>query len=222
MKAIEPPRKLPRQARAQATVEAILEAAARILAGEGYAAMSTNRVAERAGVSVGSLYQYFPNKNALVAALHQRHGRQIHELLAQALDETRGRSLREQMSAMVHAGLQGHLLEPELHRVLEHEFPFFDTPASETEDYLGVHARFDEILEAHRDEIAPRNLKLARYMIVASTQALVHAAVIDPPAEFDTAEIEAAIVDLVMGYLNGSPMPLSVPPPAAAAHRASA
>ncbi|MFT4046015.1 MAG: TetR/AcrR family transcriptional regulator [Solimonas sp.] len=211
MKSIEPPRKQPRQARAQATVEAILEAAARILASEGYAAMSTNRVAERAGVSVGSLYQYFPNKDALVAALHQRHGRQIHELLAAALDRTLGRSLREQITAVVHAALQGHLLEPELHRVLENEFPFFDPPESESEDYLGVHARFEALLEAHRDEIAPRDPKLARYMIVTMSQALVHAAVIDPPADFDTAEIEVAIVDMAMGYLCGATTPRASP-----------
>jgi AcrR family transcriptional regulator len=219
MKAIEQPRKAPRQARSQATVEAILEAAARILAGEGYAAMSTNRVAETAGVSVGSLYQYFPNKDALVAALHQRHGRQIHALLAQALDASVGQGLRASVTALVHAALQGHLLEPELHRVLENEFPFFDTPDSETDDYLGVHARFDALLEAHRDEIAPRNLKLARYMLVTTSQALVHAAVIDPPRGFTTAEIESAIVEMMMGYLRGAP---AVPLTRADGSRASA
>ncbi|MES0874913.1 TetR/AcrR family transcriptional regulator [Sinimarinibacterium thermocellulolyticum] len=61
------PKKQPRQARAQATFDAIVEAAARLLAAEGYAAVSTNRVAEVAGVSIGSLYEYFPNKQSIVA-----------------------------------------------------------------------------------------------------------------------------------------------------------
>jgi len=68
------PRKAPRQSRSQATVTAILDATARILLERGYAAASTNAVAELAGVSVGSLYQYFPNKEALIAALQARHG----------------------------------------------------------------------------------------------------------------------------------------------------
>jgi AcrR family transcriptional regulator len=63
------PRKRPRQARAQETQRAILQAAARVLRDEGPAAFNTNRVAERAGVSVGSLYQYFPNKAALLFQL---------------------------------------------------------------------------------------------------------------------------------------------------------
>ncbi|MGA2729960.1 MAG: TetR/AcrR family transcriptional regulator [Terracidiphilus sp.] len=66
-------RKEPRQARAQVTVEAILEAAARILDRQGWERFTTNGVAETAGVSIGSLYQYFPNKLALVEAILQRH-----------------------------------------------------------------------------------------------------------------------------------------------------
>ena len=67
------PRKPPHQARAKATVDAILDATARILAEDGFEAVNTNRVAEVAGVSVGSLYQYFPNKGSLVGAVAVRH-----------------------------------------------------------------------------------------------------------------------------------------------------
>lgn len=63
------PRKLPRQARSRATVEAILEACARLLAQTGYAGLSTNRIAQRAGVSIGSLYEFFPNRDAILLAL---------------------------------------------------------------------------------------------------------------------------------------------------------
>ena len=67
------PRKWPQQERARETVGAILEAAAAAFAREGYADTSTNHIAERAGVSVGSLYQYFPNKDAILGALYERH-----------------------------------------------------------------------------------------------------------------------------------------------------
>ena len=73
------PRKVPKQSRAKATVDAIVTAAAQVLAGEGFVKTNTNRIARVAGVSIGSLYQYFPNKDALLAALDS--GRLSHATL---------------------------------------------------------------------------------------------------------------------------------------------
>ena len=95
------PRKQPRQARSLATVEAILEAAARVLAERGYAATNTNLVAERAGVSVGSLYQYFPNKDSLITALHERHAAQMYAAIAAVLAAERPQGLQGHVQAMV-------------------------------------------------------------------------------------------------------------------------
>ncbi|MGH7899664.1 MAG: TetR/AcrR family transcriptional regulator [Candidatus Binatia bacterium] len=67
------PRKLPRQARSKATVDAIVEACARLLREGGYAALTTNRIADLAGVSIGTLYEFFPGKESIVAALTERH-----------------------------------------------------------------------------------------------------------------------------------------------------
>jgi AcrR family transcriptional regulator len=71
------PRKNPKQERSQTLVGAVLEASARILDLNGYARLTTNKVAELAGVSIGSLYQYFPGKDALMAAVLERHVNQI-------------------------------------------------------------------------------------------------------------------------------------------------
>ena len=73
------PRKRPRQARAQETVAAIVEATARLLEEDGHRAFSTNAVARRAGVSIGSLYQYFPDKDALIGAVVAREGDRLFE-----------------------------------------------------------------------------------------------------------------------------------------------
>ena len=107
------PRKQPRQARSLATVEAILEAAARVLAERGYAATNTNLVAERAGVSVGSLYQYFPNKDSLITALHERHAAQMYAAIAAVLAAERPQGLQGHVQAMVRA-----LLAAQRERVL--------------------------------------------------------------------------------------------------------
>ena len=78
-------RKFPRQERSKVMVEAILEAAAEVFAELGYARTTTNKIAERAGVSVGSLYQYFPNKDALVASIYKEHQIKIHLVARNAL-----------------------------------------------------------------------------------------------------------------------------------------
>jgi len=94
------PRKTPRQQRSRATVEAVLTAAAQVFEARGYAAGTTNRIAERAGVSVGTLYQYFPNKEAIAVALLERHlaegqlrlqawvGRAVADLVVPVADDT--------------------------------------------------------------------------------------------------------------------------------------
>ena len=78
------PRKSASQERSRSTVDALLEATARVLVKEGYDRASTNRIAEVAGVSIGSLYQYFPNKEALVAAVIDRHTEQVSQVTRNA------------------------------------------------------------------------------------------------------------------------------------------
>ena len=80
------PRKLPKQSRSRVTVEAILAATTHILVEEGYDKANTNRIAERAGVSIGSLYQYFPNKKSLITALMDQHAQEMAELVGAKLD----------------------------------------------------------------------------------------------------------------------------------------
>lgn len=112
------PRKLPAQARSAATVSAILEAAARILETRGFPGYTTNAVAERAGVSIGSLYQYFPNKDALTAALIER---ETAPLLA-AMDHARqAPSYRAGIDLLIGAAVKHQMQRPALARLLDFE-----------------------------------------------------------------------------------------------------
>lgn len=113
-------RKEPRQARARTTVEAILEAAARILDRQGWARFTTNAVADAAGVSIGSLYQYFPNKLALAEAILRRHFDDVLAALRIADEHTsRGARIEGLISGMIAA----HSIHPSLHRVLLEDVP---------------------------------------------------------------------------------------------------
>ncbi|EOL8958843.1 TetR/AcrR family transcriptional regulator [Cronobacter dublinensis] len=121
MPLIEPaaaPRKLPRQARSRALVEAIIEATARIFERAGPAACTTNAVAERAGVSIGSLYQYFPNRRALTAALVARERGQLVAAFSAAATRP---AAQERLSAMIHAAVAYDFARPALAAALDGE-----------------------------------------------------------------------------------------------------
>lgn len=112
-------RKAPRQARAHRTVGFILDAAAYILAEHGLAGFTTNRIAERAGVNIASLYQYFPNKAAILEALQARHAARPDQPDAAAgRERLAGLPLEEMLRALVVGALAEHAENPAMHRTL--------------------------------------------------------------------------------------------------------
>jgi AcrR family transcriptional regulator len=115
------PRKAPRQARAQATHDAIMEAAAHIISDGGLAAFNTNVVAERAGVSIGSLYQYFPNKDALMVALIERSQREKLLHVRAAADAMGDADLNTTIRTLVRAAQQHHRENSLLASAIDHE-----------------------------------------------------------------------------------------------------
>lgn len=114
-------RKQPRQARSRATIEAILQASARILEAHGWQALTTNSVAELAGVSIGSLYQYFPNKLALIEGVRRGHFDEILGLLEQAGGGRMSR--QERIETLVDGMIAAHARNPAMHRVLLEDAP---------------------------------------------------------------------------------------------------
>jgi AcrR family transcriptional regulator len=127
-------RKDPRQARARATIDAILDAAAHILGERGWVGLTTNAAAETAGISIGSLYQYFPNKLALVEAVRRRHLDEVLAVLRVAADDNVARSHR--IEALVDGMIAVHCRYPAAHRVLLEESP-------RGEDSRGAHDFFE-------------------------------------------------------------------------------
>ena len=202
VKASVKPRKAPKQARSREMVDVILEATARVLAGRGYMRTNTNAVAEVAGVSVGSIYQYFPNKDALIAAVHRRHALQMRGMIVQVLSEPTPPTLRGAINALVNALLQAHLVEPGLHQVLETEFPLFDAGETGRPTRQGILDRVKKLLEKHRREINRPNLDLAAYIVLQIVESLVHKAVLQPPEHLSLPEIEEAVSEAVAGYLT--------------------
>jgi AcrR family transcriptional regulator len=112
------PRKAPTQSRSEETVASIIEAAAQILETEGFNGFNTNAVAARAGVSIGSLYQYFPGKDALTVALIRRESQRFHEDVAIAYKQRSGKAALEYL---IGAAVRQQLQRPRLARLLDIE-----------------------------------------------------------------------------------------------------
>lgn len=112
------PRKTPNQSRSAETVASIIEAAAQVLEAEGLEGFNTNAVARRAGVSIGSLYQYFPGKDALTVALMRRETARFNEEAAAALDQRSGKAALEYL---IGASVRQQLKRPVLARLLDVE-----------------------------------------------------------------------------------------------------
>lgn len=201
------PRKAPRQARAQATVEAILRATAHILRTRGWDACNTNAVAKRAGVSIGSLYQYFPSKEALLAALAERHAEEGLAVLVDAVTTARTRevplSLRETVRHYINAMVSLHAHDPELHRVLVEQVPRLKggqavVRRSSTHAATLVRAW----LETQREHLRDVDLDVATFMLVTAVESVAHLQVLERPKRLTREVLVDELTELVLRYLG--------------------
>jgi hypothetical protein len=119
------------------------------------------------------------------------------------LSKSRSGTLRDQVTAMIRAWLAAHLVDPELHRVLERELPFLDPPHDGSRSDHNIFEHIRRLLEDRREEISPTDHRLATWVVVHMVKSLVHAALIEPPQQAALADIERAITDAVMGFLVG-------------------
>lgn len=197
------PRKSPRQARAMATQDAIVEAAAHIIAKGGIAAFNTNAVAERAGVSIGSLYQYFPNKDALMVALIERSQRQQLARVKAAVDMAGDADLDSIVRMLVRAAQQHHRDDPLLASAIDHEearLPIADMLEGYLEQGGGA---LGVLLESKLGDRPDLDLKRAMRTLPALARAVGDAWANLSPPQLDIAEEEA--VKAVLGYLRAAP-----------------
>jgi AcrR family transcriptional regulator len=200
------PRKVASQERSRVTVDALVEATARILVKEGFDKASTNRIAEVAGVSVGSLYQYFPSKEALVAAVIERHQQEIMQTVRGELAEVLAQPLGKAVRQLVAVAVKAHRVDPKLHRVLAEQIPRVGKLEKLETFNRENYTLFRTFLESHRDELGVEDLELASFVCVTSIEALTHNAVLHYSKMLSDETMEALIDEcarLVTGYLKG-------------------
>jgi AcrR family transcriptional regulator len=193
------PRKRAKQSRSLATVEAILTATTHILTENGYDQLTTNRVAERAGVSIGSPYQYFPNKGALIFALAEHHANEMAKLAQYHLAESGNCSVLDVLRQIVKAAIAAHAVNPKLHRVLHEQIP--NSEVIRHLDQAKTENQLRSFLERHADQLQPQNLELTVFIVERTIRALIHGAMVDAPELLKTGELEQEIMAMLSAYL---------------------
>lgn len=195
-------RKEPRQARAQATVGAILEATVQILDREGLEAATMAHIAEVAGVSVGSIYQYFSHRDAILNALQDREFARaltlVQELLA---DGNLAQTPEQTVTAVVRGLAQLYRACPGLHRVLTIE----GLRVAQADRVHAFDLRVIEIvrhfLQASSAPMRPKNLDAAAFVVVQAVRATMLACLLERPPGLDEPALIQEVVDLVLCYL---------------------
>jgi AcrR family transcriptional regulator len=205
-KPLTKPRKIASQERSRATIDALVEATARILVKEGFDRASTNRIAEVAGVSVGSLYQYFPSKEALVAAVIERHQQKIMQTVRAELAAVLAEPVDKAVHRLVAIAVKAHRVDPKLHRVLAEQIPRVGKLEKLESFNRENYTVFRTYLESRRNELHVDDLELAAFVCVTSIEALTHNAVLHYSKMLSDQTMEALINEgarLVTGYLKG-------------------
>ncbi|KGT91175.1 TetR/AcrR family transcriptional regulator [Enterobacter cancerogenus] len=189
-------RKAPRQRRSQVMVDVILQAAARVLAKSGWAKFNTNEVARIAGVSIGSLYQYFPNKLALAEAIRQQHLAAILQVLAGAATEEDSLAIR--VERLIEGIIAAHLINPSLHRVLLDEVPLSERSAHQEfeQQYAEFYRQF-VVTTLSRDS---DRATIMSVVLASAVEGVVHDAARSDQLGSD--EIKVELQRLIMAYLQ--------------------
>lgn len=196
------PRKRPQQARAQSTVHAILEATVQVLEREGSEAATTTRIAEVAGVSVGTLYQYFSHRDAILDALQEREFERAIELMQMVLSENNlARSPRDTVLAAVQGMVSLYIASPGMHRVLAME-GLRATKADRLHSFdLRVIALVRHFLAATGAPVRRKNVDAAAFVAFQCVRATMLASLLEKPAGLNDNTLVQELVDLLLRYL---------------------
>ncbi len=190
-------------------VDDILEAAARVLIEDGYERMTTNTVAERAGASIGSLYQYFPHKDSLIAELIARRAEQEREFMAAWIPRVPAADLESALESIVRGALAFRATDAVLHRALLEQVPHIGRFEALRQQVESAAEGLVTLLESFRDRLPDEDVATARFVLVNTIHSLTHEGALRPPESVDDEQLVAAIMRLVRGYLRPAKAPVA-------------
>jgi AcrR family transcriptional regulator len=193
------PRKTPSQARAKATVDAILQAGAYILIHDGWEKFTTNHVAERAGVNIASLYQYFPNKESIAVELQRRHIATGQTAYPKMITQLRSQAnLHAALKILIEGAVAEHRVNPRLHKVFAEELPRSSRRVHGDGDRQLI-AQLASILEPYPIQVP--DLEIALFLFRVVIHAAVHEAASERPDLLTNPLFAEELIILIERYL---------------------
>ena len=197
-------KKQPLQDRARFTVAVLKEAAAHILREQGCEGLTTNKVAEKAGVSIGSLYQYFPSKESLIAEIKRDHFKDLRQSMKAAYESVKDRPLAVIVKAFIDASIEAHRLDPPLHKVLSGDLSEFKIKENDRSKNA-VHALVESLLTERKNELrGDINIPLATRLTYKVIEGVIHDAVLYEPDLLEEERFVDEVHQMVMVYLTGT------------------
>jgi len=197
------PRKMPSQGRSRATVTAIYQAAAQVFSDIGYAAATTDGIAERAGVSIGTLYQYFPGKEAILYGLWKQHVHEIKAAAKQISDEIKQRGCIDRGIAPVLLRL---IWEQNRYDRAQHRL--FIGQMGLPEDIIQKHRELGGYIESTMEEIFHtsdnvriRNRKIGAHIIWETVRAVIHDYILSGEVEYEPEAFIEELADMLNRYV---------------------
>ncbi|XXF76240.1 TetR/AcrR family transcriptional regulator [Myxococcaceae bacterium GXIMD 01537] len=178
-------------------MDALLQATADILVRDGYAKLTTNRIAARAGVNVASLYQFFPNKDALLAELARRHVAEERAAMHRVMMEQQGRGIEAMTRTLVSLGIAAHAVAPRLHHALTEVLP-----ARRSDEWTKEDA---PMLDLFRQQLARSDVpdpELALWMVNTVAHAVIHRAAVERPEALSQGVLAEELATLLLRYLR--------------------
>ncbi len=181
-------------------VETTVEAARQVFAEHGFEAATTNQIADRAGISIGSLYQYFPNKDSLILAVHKKHHEEVLAVVKGAMDRSQHLPLKDAIRHIIAANLEMHMKTPRLHT----EFDAWIPARSKLVDQDGFQNEMAQIvlnfLSKRPDLQKGDQLKPAVIVIMNMVRSVLHATV----GSVSDAESREQMLDHLCAGIYGS------------------
>lgn len=198
------PRKAPRQERARATVEAVLDATADVLRDHGYDGLTTNKVADAAGVSVGSLYQYFPGKDALVIAVLLRYAEHQQAAFLAALTKVAMAPIPVVIDAVIDVLTEQQESDPQLAFVLMNQLPRVGEMGeviayNEEKIAVPLHA----FLLSRKDDLADLDLRAATFLLTHAIPPLLQRMRISRPTKEQRRAVFRELRRMLVAYFTG-------------------
>jgi AcrR family transcriptional regulator len=198
-------RRAPQQARSRFMVQVILDAAAGLVVQpRGLETFTTRSVAELAGVSVGSLYQYFPDKNSILSMLHIRHSAELRTYIHDAATMDQDIGLSSKVKRIVDSVVGVHVANAGLHRIMETELLRWESSPEWQANCGGALETVRRMFLAHRDEIARTNIDLAAQITIEILETMAHMVVLRGTAGETVESVNNQIHLMIMNHLAGN------------------